>query len=130
MKDELIYNHQCGQDWIKEMVDYSPSARKFYEMVAGKLNCNIEDLALIEVNSDFQEVDDEGWRIKSFFPTNALIKIKIISEDYAVDDFAVGEVIEITYGDEKFIGESDASPWGVWGKLPEERGNIRGCNPI
>lgn len=116
MKDELIYNRQLGQDWIKETIDYSPSARKFYEMVAGKLNCNIEDLALIEVNSDFQEVDEEGWCIKSFFPTNALIKIKIINEDCVVDDFAFGEVIEITYGDEKFIGESDASPWGVWGK--------------
>ena len=90
-------------------------------MVAGKLNCNIEDLALIEVNSDFQEVDDEGWRIKSFFPKNALIKIKIISDSYEVDDISFGEVIEITYGDEKFIGESDASPWGVWGKYEVEK---------
>ena len=116
MKKELKYEHQLGQEYIKEALEYCPAAKKFYAFVAEQLDCKIEELAFLSVHPDFECYDDEGWNVKSFFPKGSEIKVTHISYNYQVGEYAIGDVVEVIYESEKFIGESDASPWGFWAK--------------
>ena len=114
MKNELIYENEIAQDWIKDTMRDYPSTRDYYSFVASKLGCSIEDLSLLNVLPEFEVVDEEGWNIESFFPTCSDIKITKISDNYCLDDFTFGEVYEVLYDGEMFIADCSASPFSVW----------------
>jgi len=114
MKIELIYEHEIGQEDIRSTIDSYPDTKSYYEFVASKLGCSIEDLSLLNVLPEFAAVDEEGWNIESFFPTCSDIKITKISDNYCVDGFTFGEVYEVLYDGETFIADCSASPFSVW----------------
>ena len=53
-----------GKTYIQEKLDEYPSLKRYYDEVASRLKCKIEDIVLLEPND---EEDEEGWKIPSFF---------------------------------------------------------------
>lgn len=116
MKSELIYEYEIGQGEVKEIMESYPSTIDYYSFVASKLGCEIKDLSLLNVLPEFEDEDEEGWEIKSFFPRDAKLDITKISDNYHVFGFTFGEVFEVVYNGETFIAESSASPFLIWAK--------------
>ena len=54
---------------------------KYVKWVAEQLNCKKSDLRLLAVHPDFEEHDEEGWRIESFFPAKTEINREVIHSD-------------------------------------------------
>lgn len=92
---------------------------EYIEWITEQLNCEKSDLCLLAVHPDFEESDEEGWNIESFFPANTEIKQEIIHSDdrkvvFDFADFAIGEVLKIQVNDKVFIADYNASPCTVW----------------
>lgn len=119
MQKDLYYDYQIGQDEIQDVVNNYPGAKDYYDYVARSLECDISDLAVLLVNPDFEDKDEEGWNIESFFPVGAHLEITVVSDDYKTHDFYFGQVFSIVYNDEKFIADQNASPLLVWAKIQE-----------
>lgn len=117
MQNDLYYDHQIGQDEIRDIIESYPSAKNYYEYVAKSLGCDISDLAVLLVNPSHEDVDEEGWNIESFFPVGAHLETTVVSNDYKTDDFYFGHVFSIVYNNEKFIADQNASPLMVWANM-------------
>ena len=124
MQKDLYYDYQIGQDDIQDIIKSYPGAKNYYDYVARSLGCNISDLAVLLVNPDFEDKDEEGWNIESFFPVGAHIETTVISNDYKTDDFYFGNVFSIVYNNEKFIADQNASPLMVWAKMEKYEENV------
>ena len=117
MQKDLYYDRQIGQDEIQDIIKSYPGAKSYYDYVARSLGCDISDLAVLLVNPDFEDEDEEGWNIESFFPVGAHLETTVVSNNYKTDDFYFGQVFSIVYNNEKFIAAQNASPLMVWAKL-------------
>ena len=92
---------------------------EYIRWIAEQLNCEKSDLCLLAVHPDFEENDEEGWNIESFFPAKIEIKQEIVHSDFRkkmfhFGNFAIGEVLKIQANDKVFIADYNASPCVVW----------------
>lgn len=93
---------------------------EYIRWIANQLRCKIDDLCLLDVHPDFKESDEEGWKIKSFFPAGTKIsRREIIHSDGKVekfhfDHFVIGEVRKIQVNKRPLIYDYNASPITVW----------------
>ena len=99
--------------------DLLPYPSEYVEWIAKQLNCKKSDLCLLAVHPDFEESDEEGWNIESFFPAKTEIKQEIIHSDIRkktlhFENFAIGEVLKIQVNNKMFIADYNASPCAVW----------------
>lgn len=94
--------------------------KEYIKWVAGQLNCDESDLRLLAVHPDFEEQDEEGWGVDSFFPANTEFEqCEIIHSDFEketlkFEKFAIGEVIKIQVNGKTLIADYNASPCTVW----------------
>lgn len=93
---------------------------EYLKWIAKQLRCKISDLRILAVHSDFQEKDEEGWKIKSFFPADTKIsRREVIHSDknrvfFHFENFAIGEVRKIQVNRKPLIYDYNASPCTVW----------------
>lgn len=100
------------QDLIKEV----PSTKNYFIKVAEELGCEIKDLIRLLVHPDYENYDEEGWQLGSFFPAGARMKEEVINEELGLelDDFLIGRVSRLFVGGKKFIAETNASPFIIY----------------
>lgn len=103
-----------GQDDIQEMLHEYPNLQKYYDMVANELGCKVEEITCIAVHPDNESIDEEGWRVKSFFPRGVGLQIETIDNDYHTSDFTVGKVIRVKLNGIIFVADANDSPWSVY----------------
>lgn len=129
MNNKLHYDYQLGQDCINETLSNYPNTKSYYDYVARTLGCEISQLALLLVNPSFNDTDEEGWNIESFFPVRSHIEVTVITTNYncppdgQCNGFTFGEVLQVVFDDEKFVADHNASPFGVWAKYEEVEQN-------
>lgn len=92
---------------------------EYIEWVAKQLNCDKSDLRLLAVHPDFEEDDEEGWDIKSFFPAKTEINREVIHSDNEketlyLENFAIGVVLKLQVNDKNLIADYNASPCTLW----------------
>lgn len=92
---------------------------EYIEWITKQLNCKKSDLCLLAVHPDFEESDEEGWNIESFFPAKTEIKQEIVHSDdrkkmLYFENFAIGDVLKIQVNNKVFIADYNASPCSVW----------------
>ena len=124
MQKNLYYDYQLGQCCIKETIAFNPSNKNYYDYVANRLGCSVDQLALLLVNPSFMDSDEEGWTIESFFPVRSHIEVTVSTTDYTTDGFTFGEVVQVVYNGEKFMADHNASPFGVWAKYDFENEEV------
>lgn len=95
---------------------------EYIRWVAKQLNCKKgQELRLLLVHPDFQEHDEEGWRIESFFPAKTEINQEVIHSDMDenlqaihLENFAIGEILKLQINGKTLIADYNVSPFSVW----------------
>lgn len=92
---------------------------EYVKWVAEQLNCKKSDLRLLAVHPDFEEHDEEGWYVESFFPAKTEISREVIHSDgeketLHLEMFAIGEVLKLQVNGKTLIVDYNASPCTVW----------------
>lgn len=107
-----------SQEIINDLLGEYSSLRAYFEEIAYHLSCKVEDLRILEVHPDFEEQDEEGWEIESFFPKGTKIENqKVLYDNYHTSDFSIGEVSKIAVAGKTYITEQNASPLTVYSKV-------------
>lgn len=96
-----------------------PAEKEYIAWVADTLNCEIEDLVLLD---SLNPEDEEGDYLSSFFPANSKLQEILIHDDLGekqipalmFDDFSVGVVFAGNYKGIPFIADQNASPFAVY----------------
>ena len=110
--------NESSQEIINDLLKDYPSLRVYFEEIAYHLNCKVKDLRVLQVHPDFEEQDEEGWEIESFFPKGTKIENqKVLYDNYCTSDFSIGEVSRITAAGKTYIMEQNASPKIVYTKV-------------
>lgn len=102
------------QQYIQDLMKDYPDTRKYFAWIAERLNCSIDEIEGLAVRPEFQEADEEGWNIESFFEPGTSIKRLFMHKNQQTDNFSFGLVEEIQVGDDLFITEVNASPYLVY----------------
>lgn len=112
MKQKVV---TCNiQEHIQDLMKEYPATQEYFAWVAERLNCSINEIEGLAVRPEFQETDEEGWNIESFFEPNTSIKHLFTYNNKYVDGFFFGDVEEIQVGHDLFITEVNASPYFVY----------------
>ena len=110
--------NESSQEIINDLLKDYPSLRVYFKEIAYHLNCRIEDLRILEVHHDFEEQDEEGWELESFFPKGTKIENqRVLYDNYQTSDFSIGEVSKITITGKAYIVEQNAAPLTVYTKV-------------
>lgn len=92
---------------------------EYVKWVAKQLNCKKSDLRLLMIHPDFEEDDEEGWSVESFFPAKTEINREVIHSDgekeiLHLEMFAIGEVLKLQVNGKTLIADYNTSPCTVW----------------
>ena len=112
---KLKIDENGNKRYINEMLIEYPNLQDYFDMISKELACPWEEVVLIVVHPDNAKSDEEGWNIDSFFPRGIQPHTELISDDYSVENFAIGKVVRLMHDNTKFIADQDASPWTVYG---------------
>ena len=102
------------QEHIQDLMKEYPATKEYFDWVAERLNCSINKIKGLAVRPEFQETDEEGWNIESFFEPGTRIRRLSTYANKHVDGFAFGEVEEIQVGNDLFIAEVNACPYIIY----------------
>ena len=102
------------QEHIQHLMKDYPVTKEYFAWVAERLNCSINKIEGLAVRPEFQETDEEGWNIESFFEPGTRIRRLSKYANKHVDGFAFGEVEEIQVGNDLFIAEVNACPYIIY----------------
>jgi len=109
-----------SQEIIQDFISSSKGQGEYIAQVAKRLGCKIEDIRLLNCLGTY---DEEGWVVADFLPDGTKFNDKIIhvdnneeyrQKDFVFEDFAIGEVHELTVNDKTLIADINASPWTVY----------------
>lgn len=97
---------------------------EYVKWVAKQLNCKKSDLRLLMIHPDFEEDDEEGWGVESFFSAKTEINREVIHSDgekeilhfetFIPSSFAIGEVLKLQVNGKTLIADHNTSPCTVW----------------
>ena len=102
------------QEHIQDLMKEYPATKEYFAWVAERLNCSVDKIEGLAVRPEFQETDEEGWNIESFFEPGTRIRRLSKYANKHVDGFAFGEVEEIQVGNDLFIAEVNACPYIIY----------------
>lgn len=107
-----------SQEIINDLLEEYSSLRVYFEEIAYHLNCRVEDLRILQVHPDFEEQDEEGWELESFFSAGTKIENqKVLYYNYHTSDFSIGQMSKITAEGKTYIVEQNAAPLTVYTKV-------------
>ena len=92
---------------------------EYLKFIAEKLDCNIDELCYLDVHPDFEELDEEGWNINSFFPKGIPFGVGTIHDEdngkiaIEIPNFSIGVVKEVIANGKVFYADYNASPIGM-----------------
>lgn len=114
----MIFNDSIDSKEIIEDMLKDSGTREYIQWVAEQLNCSTDDLLYLEVHPDFQEEDEEGWNIESFFPRGTEIKKTLIHFDGTLEtidlpNFSIGVVYKVEVNGKVLYADFNASPVGM-----------------
>ncbi len=102
------------QEHIQDLLKEYPATKEYYNWVAERLNCRVNEIVGLAVHPDFEETDEEGWNVESFFSSGTCIKHLFNHKNVYVTGFTFGDVEELQVGSDLFISEVNASPYFVY----------------
>jgi len=109
-----------SQEIIQDFISSSKGQGEYIAQVAKRLKCKTEDIRILDCLSIYNE---EGWVVGDFLPEGTKFINKIIHSDnnkeysqkaFVFEDFAIGEVHELTVNGKTLIADINASPWTVY----------------
>lgn len=110
--DERII-FKSATDFIKNLYPY-----QYLEWVARELNCLVSELRVLQPHPDFNEEDNSGTHLKSFFPRGTKIRTAIVKneEKPVCSNFNLPEVRRVYVNGRKIICDflSSKSSKTVW----------------
>lgn len=92
---------------------------EYLKFISEKLDCAIDELCYLDVHPDFNELDEEGWNIDSFFPRGTELAIETLHDDMSdkiaieIPNFSIGVVKEVVVNGKVFYADYNASPIGM-----------------
>lgn len=54
---------------------------EYLKFIAEKLDCVIDELCYLDIHPDFEELDEEGWNINSFFPKGTQLSVGTLHDE-------------------------------------------------
>ena len=109
--------NELSDEFISEFMITEMS--EYLKFIAEKLDCNIDELCYLDVHPDFEELDEEGWNIGSFFPKGTSFGVGTIHDEdngkiaIEIPNFSVGVIKEVVVNNKVFYADYNASPIGM-----------------
>ena len=92
---------------------------EYLKFIAEKLDCAIDELCYLDVHPDFEELDEEGWNINSFFPKGTQLAVGTLHDEIngkiaiEIPNFSIGVIKEVVANGKVFYADYNASPIGM-----------------
>ena len=109
--------NESSDDIISELMTMGMA--EYLKFIAEKLDCAIDELCYLSVHPDFEELDEEGWIINSFFPKGVSFSVETIHDEMngkiaiEIPNFSIGVIKEVVVNNKVFYADYNASPIGM-----------------